>query len=299
MNAECKCGRPIADTAYVCSVCTADLRRDLLEVQRYAGEATVTIGHLDDTRRGGQPQPEEDVDDGWHKGEGALYPTALLHDPHRAQRYDRAVGELLTWARHIAEERGRYIEPYRRWALTCDHGRCARIHAAIEAGVTCPLRLVDDPLSTVAAWLADNLTWLAHRPEAPEAWSKIADACDEIEHVLDTTAGKLWYGPCACGLDLLGHRDATTVRCVGCGTTYNGDTMRADLLENAREQYVTAAQAADLIAGWVDPNASRDKVRKLVWAWADRGHIEADTDGRYQLGPILDRWTRALAARVA
>jgi hypothetical protein len=296
-EALCRCKRPIHDTAYVCSVCTGIARRVLDELRHYVGEATITIGRLDRVRRRGTAQPQEGVDDGWHKGEGALYPTRNPIDPARAKRYDAAVNALSTWARHIAEERGQDIPPWRHYALTCDHGRCAWVHAGLAVGVTCALRLSDHPLSTVAMWLRDNLTWLAHRQEAQEALDEITDACREIEHVIDTTEGETIVGRCPCGTWLYAKGRATSVRCGGCGTSYAADS-RLDLLRQARDRTVTAIEAAELIAGYVDPGVDRTRVRKLIWTWADRGLIEV-VDGSYTLGPILDRWTRALAARVA
>lgn len=300
----CSCGQPIWDTAYVCTKCQARLRWNLQDLQRLAGEGATTIARLGNARTVARIlEPEPEADSGWHKGKSALFPTRLPVDLDRARRYDAAVGELLGWVRHIEEERGHCMVLRER----CSHAVCRREQTSwpLIGPVCAAAEEPPHPLAQLVDWLAGNVVWLAHRPEAEEAFDKIDDACHQIERVIDSSS-HAYYGTCGCGTDLNAREDASKVKCKGCGTEYDPVLCRAALLEAARERVVTAAEAAELIAGYVEPNADRQKVRKLVWAWADRDHIAAVTEEpkykgppRYELGPILDRWTRALAARAA
>lgn len=271
----CRCDRPIHDMAYICGRCAVTLRHKIDDVARIAGDINVTVAKQA-VVTAGIPRPD---DLGWWKSPDALEPVPLPVDLDRAQRHDAAVMELATWARAIAEERG--PQP-RRWV-----GHPGRPPQRVH------------PLVELAATLADNLGWLRHQPFAEEAFDAISSACRELVRVVDTKpAGKL-VCMCQCGERLYAQGHEETVTCHECGLSYEVAVARADLLDQGRELSVTPAEAADLIASWVDPNANRERVRNLIRQWAHRGLIEAEGDGLYRLGPILDRWTRALAARVA
>jgi hypothetical protein len=274
-EALCRCDRPIHDTAYVCTRCAAHLGVQLDGVGRIAGDITITVAKLAIVTRG--IGLHEDL--GWWKNADALEAVPLIVDLERGERHDAAVMELSTVARMIVEDRG---APNRRWV-----GYAARP----------PKRM--HPLAELVLVLSANVEWLRHQPFADDVWTPLLDACAELVRIVDTRpAGKL-VCMCSCGKRLYAQEHEQTVSCSECDLSYEVATARADLLTQGRELAVTPAEAADLIAGWVDPNANREKVRNLVRQWAHRGLIEAEGDGLYRLGPILDRWTRALAARVA
>jgi len=274
-EALCACNRPIHDTAYRCTGCEAKLRRHLGDVARIAGDITITVAKMSVVTHGpGQPE-----DLGWWKNADALEAVPMPVDLRAGERHDAAVGELSTWARAIAEDRGHLS---RTWV-----GHTNRAPAAVH------------PLVQLTLWLTANLEWLRHQPFADEAWPALLTACGQLVGIVDTRPEGRLVCMCQCGKRLYAEEHETTTTCPDCGAGYNVTPARDDLLTQGRELTVTPAEAADLIAGWVDPGANREKVRNLIRQWAHRGLIEPAGDGLYLLGPILDRWTRALAARAA
>ena len=262
-----RCARPMRhDTALVCASCGRHLRHRLEDVARVAGEITITVARLDRVLRIGRPDNL-----GWWKAGDALEPMPMPANLEAAERHDRAVMELLSWMRTIGEERGQWPD----WD--------AHSHK----------------LEALARFLAEQVEWLRHQPYADEAWPAMLSACVELVRVIDTRPMGQLVCLCECETRLYAEPGDAVVVCQNCGQAYDVDRARQALLDQGRDLAVTPAEAADLIASWVDPGADRERVRTLVRQWAHRGLIEADGDGLYRLGPILDRWTRALAARVA
>lgn len=265
-----KCKRPMRhDTALICSPCETQLRNRLDLVARIAGDVTLTVAKITKVTRHGAGEVEQE----WYRGSNALEPTPLPPDLDRAQRHDAAVAELSTWARVVAEERGK---PARPWAGHVDRPP-QRMH----------------PLAELAGVLSDNLTWLRHHPAADEAWPALLTATYEIERVVDTQVAGQIVGLCACGSALYG------ARCRRCGDDTQQTYSRADLDAAMRAYPVTASEAAVWVAdmGLV---ADTSKLRKLIWAWADRGHIAAVDDiPRYRFGDVLARVMASPALRVA
>lgn len=302
-----RCERPMRhDQAVVCSQCGHLLRRDLDEARRIAGDINLTVARLAHVVRFGQSIQDEG-DDGWYAGDNALEPTPLPVHLYAAERHDAAVGELSTWARHIAEERGEQIPVWR----PCEHEVCisrlTRAHIRLpgplcEAAVT---RTRPHPLDRLCTYLGERVEWLRHRPEADEAWTAIAAACHAVVSVIDRhDIGEL-VGLCPCGTWLYGVTGADTVTCRRCGTGYLVAASRAQMAEDLRDRAVTASEAARAaVYLGVIPDAGR--LRKLVWDWCDRGHlVPVDEDPRYKgpprylLGHVLDRLMRTVAAKAA
>lgn len=266
-----RCDRPMRhDTALVCTPCGSVLAALLQRTAKLAGEAEVTIARLDKVSRG--PAQPDEGDDGWWKGEDALEPMALPVNLHAADSYAAAMNTLTTWVRHVLDERG---------AVTVDTGH---------------------PLELATATLAHNVEWLRHRPEADEAFTDITDACRCIERLVDNRASQVLVGRCGCHTWLYAPEHAGDVTCSGCGTVYSVTAAREDLHEQLREHHVTAARAVRLM-GYLGHHLG-ERGRKLIWDWADRGHItRQDHDDQpcsdascYRFGDVLDRWLGTVAS---
>jgi hypothetical protein len=264
-----RCDRPMRhDTALLCHGCGRVLAKALLGAASLGVEVETTIARLEELDRAGVGRPDED---GWERNGDALEPIALPLSLVAMASRDAVVGELSTWVRHIAAERG----------------------------IDVPSASTGRAIGILAVWLTGHVDWLRHRPNADEAVLALLDACAQTRRIVDSRPDGLLVCMCACSTRVYAQPGDHVATCTECGTAYDVETARADLLDQARELAYTPAEAADLISSWVDPYADRRKVRDLVRQWAHRGLIEGDEDGRYRLGPILDRWTRALAARVA
>lgn len=245
------------DTALIDAPCANLLRRHLEDVAKIAGDITLTVARLDRVNRGHGPQ--EDL--GWWKADNALEAIPMPVDFDKARRHDAAVGELGTWARHIASERGLPV-----------YGSSHRDH----------------PLKVLAEWIAGQLEWLRHRPEADEAWPALLSACVELVRVVDTRLPGELVGMCACGTARY-STEGTCPRCRAEDLAYN----RADLDAGRDDLLVTATEAARYVADSgliLGTKGSTDRLRKLIWAWADRGHLTpVDEVPRYRLGDVLKR----------
>ncbi len=180
-----------------------------------------------------------------------------------AADHDAAVNTLTTWARHVHEESGR------------------------------PLPEVDGhPLAGLAAWLADQLDWLRHRPEAEEAFDEIGDACRVLVRVVDRPAERIIVGQCGCGEYLYAVRGREYVTCSGCGTTYDVEAARDLLRESLDQRLCTAAEIA-LLAAYLGLAGKRDAIRNKITVWAGRGlvvrHSEIRGEPAYVFGEVVAR----------
>jgi hypothetical protein len=258
------------DTALVCAPCGAMLRRHLEAVALIAGDITVTVAKLARVTSGGGGADNL----GWWKNPEALEPVALIVDLDAAARHDAAVGELSTWARLIAEQRGEHMP---------------RHFAVSTVGVSAPRH----PLIVLTWYLGERIEWLRHAPFADEAWYALDTACLQLQRVVDTHVRGEIQGLCKCGSALYGPQ------CDRCGPETVVAYSRNEI-DAAKENYaVTASEAAAWIArsGIV---ADSGKLRDMIYKWRDRGFlVPVDETPRYRFGDVLDRVMASPALRVA
>lgn len=265
------CGRPIHDMAYVDGRCGDQLRRDLELVARLAGEAATTVARMDRIGHGGQRTDTE---------------VPLPVNLGAAADHDDAVNTLTTWARHVHEESGRPLPTVR--SAPCRHATCARIRSGGVRGPLCPEALTEHPVAVAALWLAQQIEWLRHRPEADQAFDEIADACSVVVRVVDRPAERWYAGDCACGGELWPAAGKTTARCPECGTVHELSQRKAEMLDQLDDMWLTAAQAAHALTSMdVPTNANTIRV------WAARGRLAPHPEGevghpRYLVGSVRE-----------
>lgn len=300
-----RCGKPIHDQAFVCVSCTGPARDALRLLAKIAGEGSVTISRLDEFVTGGPGEPDE-LDEPPAAGErpdGALAATALPWRPGAAARYDRAVNELVTTARHIAEESGEPLPTVRRAA--CPHHSCAGRRAGRIVGPVCGLQLdPEHPLERLATWLVGRLEWIRKRAEARELLDGITAACGEIEGVVDRPAERWYAGVCGastmegeCKRELWPAAGAKTFRCA-CGGEHDLDKRKAAMLAEADDQWATAAWCAHRLTSLGVPCTP-----EMVHGYAHRKrlapHPDPDPRGypRYRLASVRELVEETAAAR--
>lgn len=268
-----RCGRPIHDQAYVCSGCATQLAADLDVVAKVAGEATVTVAHLDVIGHGGR-RTDPEVPLPLNLGAGA--------------DHDAAVTALLTWARHVSEERGIALPVVRTGR--CRHASCDRRRRREVEGPMCAPEPADRPTAILAGWLRGQLDWLRHRQEAGEAYDELGDACRLIVRVVDRPAERWYAGVCGaegCDLDLYPVAGASTIRC-RCGVAHDLDERKAWLLEQAEDVLAGASWCAYTLTR-LGLTVKAETIRK----WAERARLAShgyDAAGRpvYRLGTVRD-----------
>lgn len=263
-----RCARPMRhDTALIDAPCANLLRKHLEGVAKIAGDITITVAKLARVAKGGGQT--EDL--GWWKNPNALEAIPLPVDLDAAQRHDAAVLELNTWALLIIQDRGTFPQVY-----------------VLDGAKPGPMEPERHPLRRTALLLAANVEWLRHQPFADEAWPALLAACSELERIIDAKPAGELVGLCSCGTALYAHGPGV-LHCPRCREERDPATSRADMEAALHGAHVTASEAAQWVAkmGLITDTA---KLRKLIWAWADRGHIAPVEDGpRYVFGEVLRR----------
>lgn len=282
------CGNPCESSAYVCQACTHETGRRL-EGAELAGEVETTVALLARyAARGGPRTPEPVPVDppealrgsqrvvvfAWAASReqpqrGALRPTRLPFDPGASQRAAGAFNDVNTWARTVEEDRGDTVPAAGRG---------------------------EHQVAVTAVWLQEHLDWIRHQQFAAEALNDLREAGETIRRIVDSPPGQRIAGVCNCGTTMYAWENATSVTCKTCGESWIVEDAREHLRETLRGYLVTAAEAAWLLA-FFGLTGNRDRSRKTIVMWAQRGRVEShgEVDGApaYLFGEILDRATRA------
>jgi len=282
------CCNPVEPSAYVCSACAQRAGRHLSGAE-LAGEVETTVALLARyAARGGVRTPEpvgEDAPEAvrgsqrvlefaWaasreHPVRGALRPTRLPFDPDASRRAAEAFNAIATWAHVVEGDRG------------------------VEAPVA---GRGEHQVAITAAWLQGHLDWIRHQQFAAEALNDLREAGDTIRRIVDSPPGQRIAGVCNCGVTMYAREHATSVTCENCGSEWVVEEAREHLRETLRGYLVTPAEAAWLLA-FFGLTGNRDRSRKTIVMWAQRGRIQAhgdvEGDPAYLFGEILDRATRA------
>lgn len=297
------CGKPLADpAAYVCPLCGEVLVECLARIVDLAPEVETTIVKL--AKHGGQPGPGS--------GERPLpwNDSAVIRSA--------AIGNTVsTWARHVSESRGIEIPrpkrvvlgPTCRTGIGCKHWSCDRI------------RFRPATLGVVAAagWLArqDNVRWLRHRQEGPEAFTALQGAARALEGLVGRPPELQYRGVCLTGVgeldeagdeilcqaQLYARKGARLVVCRDCGAEHDGDYRRKFLLDQAKDQLLHAEAMARALTAMEIEGVTAGRVRGM----ARHGRITAhgtDSADRpiYRVSEVLDvmaEQARAEAEKVA
>lgn len=303
------CGRPVADTGYVCHTCAAGLRAELLVTTDLAEEVETVIARLNRHRPGdGRPQPP-DVDRDppptvlppQLRGEPrtALMPRPLPYSDHAQQLAWAAGNTLVTWARHVAESRGVPL-PVPRGpghgpvCRACHHDDCTTIRE----------RRRETGAAAAARWLAGHVGWLRMQPEAGAAFDELHHAAHVVTVLVDSPPPRWYAGPCwadlpagRCGTELYPPQGVSTVQCPDCGTRHDADQRRVWLLGEARDVLAHAGLIASAMAA-----LGHQVTAAQIRGYAHRGRLldrGVDDQGRplYRVGDVADLLDAQVARR--
>jgi hypothetical protein len=267
-----RCGRPMADTAYVCPAETARAAEQLRQIADMTAAAR-DVAHGFSRHGGGAASGKP----------GSRLPLDLT----ATSKLDAVQNELTTWMRHIAAERGVEI-PART--------------------INAPAEIIVE----AAEWLQGHLEWLRHRQEVSEALSGIAAAARVVAGIARGPGSQKYLGPCGatlcslCGLVEHGHVCEGDIPVWDCeGDIYarvyaDGTVAKAGACRTCR-----ATVATDERTAWLDAEVRGHAFRaaeignaygiraNTIRVWADRGLLVAhghDRDGRplFNVGDVLD-----------
>jgi hypothetical protein len=267
-----RCQRPTGDQSYVCEACVAPVVEALLTVPGLVDELPAAIWRQTRYGSGGVG--------GWQEP----------WDQRAQDAHDAVTNALTTVARDVAETRGMYgpspMTPMRgptcRTGWGCAHRTCHIITASQP----------EHPGASAARWLAGQVGWLRHRPDAGTVLEELRAAVGQLRRVVDRPPDRQIVGVCECGEHLYGVPGRPVARCRGCGRDYDVESSRAGLRAYAEGLLLTAAEIATL-ALTTGLTASRDRTRNLVNQWATRSVIVArgirGGEPVYRTGEVLAR----------
>lgn len=152
---------------------------------------------------------------------------------------------------------------------------------------------IADSAPNIAAelrYLAKNIAWLAHQPEAIQAFDELTQAVIIVETTIRQPPVAFWYaGPCdTCKRDMYARYGVTEVTCVGCQLIYDVEDRREWLLTVVQDRLERAAVISRALAG-----LGHDVSRKRIGTWRQRELIaphafDAKGNPLYRVGDVLD-----------
>jgi hypothetical protein len=139
-------------------------------------------------------------------------------------------------------------------------------------------------------YLADNVNWLAHQPDAAAAFDELDQVPTLVESAIRQPSWPSWYaGRCdKCGHDMYAYRDDLAVECEQCHLFYDVAERRAYLLDIVRDHLDRPSVIIRALAG-LGVEVSRQRIKM----WETRGLIivkAVDLSGRpmYRVGDVID-----------
>lgn len=143
--------------------------------------------------------------------------------------------------------------------------------------------------SGCARWLAQRITSIRLHPEGSDIVESLSGWYDDALWVVDRPAPKSYLGNCTvsqfapddtylvnpipCPGRIYAKGQKPEARCDVCGWTYDADQLRANLLGQLDDRFVTAAEFAHL-ATYLGLPLDRIQVRKRINQWHSRGQVE-------------------------
>lgn len=157
--------------------------------------------------------------------------------------------------------------------------------------------MTETPTPVVLRFLADQLGWLAHRPEGVEAFEELRAAVTMYDDALEVPR-LVYAGPCdICGRDMYAREGHREVECRPCALIYPLQERREWLLTVAEDRL---ASAVDIARGLSDLGevVNDDTIRK--WSQRERLLVRGtDIKGRplYRVGDVRALARQAIAKR--
>lgn len=280
--AECAtCGRP-CDDATVCAPCARRIADALRELAGLAPELDVTIARQGRSGGGGRGADRHPL------------PVDLGASEHAWA----VVNTVVTWIRDTARSRGITAVRYPRTV-----GPTCRTNAGVPGCAHASCRTIArsgqpvDELAEAIRWLAGQVEWLRHQPDAVQAMDELEDACALATRIVDSSDPLVIVGACPCGQRVYGRKGRDYATCRGCGERYDIERSKQELRRHLDAQLMTAAEIATL-AMYLELTDSRHRTRKLINVWSGRGVIATrgqTNDGpTYRFGEVIERLTRSV-----
>lgn len=259
MTAQCGCGAPTGDGTTLCPRCVNRLAADLDQVTWLEREL--------DTALARQTAYGDRVG-----GRAAEHP--LPYDPRASEAAWVLRDTLTNVARAIAPE----PTPERPETAT---ERLSRPGWTDSLGA-------DLSAARIARSLAQRLDTIRRHPEAYPLADEVHAAVTNAKRVIDRPPARIYVGHCPCHTDLYARPGAATVRCTGCGTTYDAAQRRAELLAAVEDRLATATEIARLLK-----SLGHDITASRIRGYAHRGRLTPrgrnhEDNPLYRVGDVIN-----------
>jgi hypothetical protein len=228
-------GRPLANSAVICTTCEGTLERAL-------GDLDSLLDDLDTTlTRQARKRPTR----GSYTSDGPPLPF-----DERASEAARDLRTLLKdWVSLVAEG-------------IADEGRFVALPMSATA-------------KTLSSWLMNHTHWIACHDTAPDAYSEIVAAVNNIRRTIDIAPDTRYIGPCLSDMDgvectetLYALEGSDTVRCRTCTTVW--DVKERTLHDLAQAEHV--AQTITILTRSFALQGIAIEAQRIK-RWASRGHL--------------------------
>lgn len=286
------CGRPT--DRVVCFDCTATLRRNLATIHD-----TVIPGPTEKRTR---TVKDDDGNETTEPYVQPLGPDRLI--PGLATDLDTAITREARFTTPAGGRRTRgNEEPLPLNLNASDARQDLTITLARVAAFTADALEEPHPAYTLyglAEYLEGRVDWLATVPAGRDATDAINAAIRRAHRVVDRPADRAYAGPCNvdhCDGELYAWDGSANAKCTVCRTAVALDDRRDDLLTQAHDLLLNAAEIARLVralGGLVDD--------KTIRTWAARGRLEnrgTPDQPRYRVGDVLVLAAQARTRRKA
>lgn len=228
-------GRPLQGNLVICSTCEEALSRALGDLDALLDELDVTL------TRQSKKRPTR----GNQTSDGAPMPYDI-----RASEAGRDLRVLLKdWVSLVAEG-------------------LADTHTFVTLPTPATAR-------TLASWLLNHTHWIATHDTAPDAYSEIVGAVNNIRRTIDIAPDTTYIGPCyavinnvECTDTLWGVEGKDTTRCRTCGTVWDARDRTLQALAHAG---TIAQDATTLSRSFALKGIALDTDR--IKKWGQRGHL--------------------------
>lgn len=135
-----------------------------------------------------------------------------------------------------------------------------------------------DTLHAVAVWLYARRHRLLDHPAVEQACDEIGHACALARRATDRPPVRIYAGRCGylgCDEDLMAKPGRDTVRCRRCGTIHDVGARRDRMLAELDSMLLTASEIARIGAYLGELTGGRERARKLINKWYERGRLVA------------------------
>jgi hypothetical protein len=221
--------------AVICSVCEGVLERALGDLDSLLDDLETTL------TRQARKRPAK----GSYSSDGPPLP------------YDERASEAARDLRNLLKD----------WVSLVAEGLCdARIPMALPMPATA---------RTLSSWLLHHVRWIATHDTAPDAYTEIVGAVNNIRRIIDIAPDTVYVGPCGsltegveCTETLYAETGSDTVRCRTCSTVWDINERTNHHLNQAD----TTAQTAVIISRTLTLSGLPIETGRIR-LWAHRGHL--------------------------